>query len=266
MANKIELKLTGGWKKMANALDSEAFRKNLEDKMGKATQVNGMMVRGEIRKRIKGKRYQRNNPMTVLIKKSSTPLVDDGDLFGSITSQTVDAYSVFVGVLRTATDSDGKPLVNLVQLLHEGGTIQVTAKMRAMFEMLWEVGQGKRDPATLEGGAADLAAQLGDRIKSIRPLKPTTTALHIPPRRFITEAFDDPRTHKRAKAIWEKALKEVFRNQAAGKKSTGKAGDPAKEAARSGRQRKVKVSKPPRNRSEAARKGWQNRRAKEQKK
>lgn len=258
--NKVEFKLTGDWKKMSSALDPKRFQANLESNLGRATAFNGMMVASEIRKRIKSRKYAKNAPLTVLIKKSSTPLVDDGDLFGAVTSKTLDKYSVFVGILRSAVSSDGHSLTNLAELLHNGGTVQVTESMRGMFILLYEVGQGKREASTLEGRTAELAKALGSRIKQIRPLKPTTKYINIPPRPFLTSVLNDPVVLKRCKRNWEKAARAAFKDQTSGSSKGGKAGSTVPATA-GRRQAKAKIKKP-RNRSEAARKGWATRRAK----
>lgn len=215
---RLSIDFDKGWQKMAAALDPETFRANLETNIGKATSMNGMMFRAEIRKRIKTRRYQSNSPFTILLKKSSTPLINDGDLFGAVTSRRLDAYSVFIGVLRGTVDSDGKSIVNLAELLHNGGTIPVTEGMRNMFIMLWQVGQGKRDPATLDGRAAEMAKALGKNIRNIKPLKDSTKSIHIPPRPFLASVFNDPAMHKKARANWEKAVKATFKAQAQQKK------------------------------------------------
>lgn len=262
---KIELKMTGDWKRMAAALDPKRFEANLQANIHKATKFNGMMVRAEVRRRIKGRKYEANAPLTVLVKRSSTPLVDDGDLFGAVTSKDIDAYSVFVGILRSATSKDGRSLTNIAEFLHSGGNIPVTEAMRGMFILLSEVGQGKREVASLEGRAAEMAKALKGRIKNIHPLKQSTKFIVVPPRPFLTSVLEDPIVLKRCEKNWRKAAMAAFKDQASGKtgkggatSGKGKAGVPPKKA-------KQTTSKKARDRSAAAKKGWANRRAKQQK-
>lgn len=262
MAFKVELKMTGDWQRMAAAVDAGRFQKNLETNLGKATTFNGMMVSAEIKRRIKGRKYAKNSPLTVLIKRSSTPLIDDGDLWGAVTYKNINAYTVFVGVLRSTVGSDGKSIVNLVELLHEGGAIPVTDHMRNMFILLSEVGEGKRDRSTLDGRTAELAKALGRRINQIKPLKPETTHIVIPPRPFLYDVLKDPRIHKKCQANWLKAAKAAFEDQASGSSRKGGQSSPATETA--GDPAKAsKKSKTPADRSEAARRGWRTRRARQ---
>jgi hypothetical protein len=269
-SNRVELKLTG-FKQFGAALDHKRFQANLEANIGKATVMNGMMVASEIRKRIKGRRYAANAPLTVLIKKSSTPLVDDADLFGAVTSKNLGKYSVFVGILRSAVSDDGRSMVNLAELLHNGGMIPVTEAMRGMFIILYEVGQGKREASSLEGRTAVLAKALGSRIKHIRPLKPSTKYITIPPRPFITSVLRDPIVHKRCERNWNNAVRAAFKDQASGSSQKGgapsgetRAATPPQNAPASARSRGKKPPKPRANRSEAARRGWETRRKKQQ--
>lgn len=274
MANRVELKLTGNWKQFGAAVDAKRFQANLDANIGKATVANGMLVAGEIRKRIKQRRYAANSPFTVLVKKSSTPLINDADLFGAVTSKRIDNYKVFVGILRSALSDDGKPLVNLAEFLHSGGSIPVTDSMRNMFVLLSEVGQGKRDVSTLEGRTAELAKALGSRIKRVKPLKASTKYIVIPPRPFILSVLRDPTVHKKCQNNWQKAVQASIKAQASGTQKGGapsaatQAAVPPKNAppsASSG----GKGAKPPKrraNRSEAARRGWETRRKKQQSK
>jgi hypothetical protein len=264
---KVELKMTGEWKRMAAAMDSKRFEKNLEANINKATIFNGLMVAGEIRRRIKARKYAKNSELTVLIKRSSTPLIDDADLWGSVTSKNISAYAVFVGVLRTTLAPNGRPMVNLAEFLHSGGAFPVTEHMRNLFILLSEVGQGKRDKSTLTGRAAELAKALGKRIEQIKPLKPSTTHIVVPPRPFLTDVLNDARILKKCEANWRKAAQAAMKDQASG--SPGKGGSPGASAEASNPDKKSasspgggKPSKSPANRSEAAKRGWQTRRSK----
>lgn len=262
--NRIEFKLKGDWAKMAAALDPKRFQANLDANLGKATKFNGMMVAGEVRKRIKSRKYAKNAPLTVLIKKSSTPLVNDGDLFQAITFQAVDKYTVFVGVLRSAVSSDGQSLTNLAEFLHEGGNIAVTETMRNMFQLLAEVGAGTREVSTLEGRTAELAKALGSRIKQIKPLKPTTKHIVVPPRPFLKDVLNDPVVLKKCQRNWERAAQAAFKDQASGSSSKGGSPSTAAKASMPSK-RPPKAKKSPANRSEAARRGWKTRRARKAK-
>lgn len=261
-----EFKFTGDWRKLKYVVDPKRFETALQQNMLRATQFNGMLVVAEIRRRIRAKRYAPNAPLTVLLKRSTKPLVDDGDLFSAVTSNVMSPTHVFVGILRQARASDGTSLVNIAQLLHEGGTIRVTEAMRGMFALLADYAAGRIKKEQLDGRALEIANELKGRIKQIRPFKATTTTLIIPPRRFLLEVFRDPAVLKKIKANWEKALKATLKaasssappgppSPAENRKAAGR----VKSSSRSG---KVAPPKQARNRSAAARKGWNTRRSK----
>jgi len=254
--DKIRMRMTGDWKRMAAAVDQKRFQANLEANISKATMFNGMMMQAEIRRRIKSRRYASNSPMTVALKKSSTPLIDDGDLWGSVTTKNLSAYSVFVGVLASKMASDGKPMVNLANFLHSGGIIPITEHMRNLWIVLSEVGQGKRPMSYLTGRAAEIAKALGRRLKNIKPFKRSTTHIVVKPRPFLSSVLNDSRMLKKCEANWRKAIQAAMKDQASGNPARG--GSPANKSDPVAASTRTK--KAPANRSEAARRGWQTRR------
>jgi hypothetical protein len=87
-------------------------------------------------------------------------LINHGDLLGSVThALSPDGMSGAVGVNRKAKTKDGKDVVDIAKVVFCGATITVTARMRAWFRS-----QG-------------------------HPLKPSTTAIIIPPRPTIEPAY-----------------------------------------------------------------------------
>lgn len=264
MAKPAEFRLVGDWRKFARAIDPDRLGPALEANLKKATIVNAMYVIAEIRRRIKRRAYERNSALTVLIKRSSAPLVDDGDMFNAFTYQVINPTTVFVGILRTSRDSSGQNLANVAELLHEGGAVQVTEAMRNMFSLLASVASGERSKGELTGRAADLAARLKDRIKQIKPLKESTKALVIPPRPFFRAVFKDPKVLKKVRKTWEKAVQDTLKEQAVaappGPGPASKAG--SRSSAPAGGSKAPKAPKPRANRSEAAKKGWKARREK----
>lgn len=269
-ANRTEFKLTGDWRKLGALLNAPRFRDRLERNMLNATKQAGMVVVAEIRRRIRARRYAPNNPFTVLMKRSSGALVDDGDLFAAVTSVAVNPNTVFVGILRNTVSEDGN-LANLAELLHEGGNVTVTTAMRNLFLVLARVGAGQMKKSKLSGRAAEIAKQLGRRIKQIKPLKDSTRTLHIPPRRFLSTVFKDPKVLQKIRRIWEKAVAQTFKDEMAGAPpGPGKVSKPASgggssgggDETNAGGQKRSKPKKAPADRSAAARKGWVTRRAK----
>lgn len=256
----FKLDLTGDWSKLSKTLNPKHFNEILEDNLLAATKFNGMIMAAEIRKRIRQRRYAKNSALTVLLKKSSMPLVDDADLFGAITSRELDRFSVFVGILRTATTSSGQPMVNLAELLHNGGSIPVTEHMRNMFILLSEVGQGKRDINTLEGRTLELARALGSKISQIKPLKPSTVFIKIPARPFLAEVLKDQAMLKKCVRNWENAVNQAL----IGKKANIMSPDKSSPGKTGGTKTPGSGSPPKhQNRSTAAKKGWQTRRNKQ---
>lgn len=193
------------WKGFSKAIDPKNFSKEFRKHITLANKRAGAMAVTRTRKVIQGGVDPVNHALTVAIKGSSKPLVDQGDLFGSITWRAVDWKTVFVGVLRTDRN------FNVGMIIHEGGEAEVTESMRRMFFVLWLCSEGKMNPGEL---VSERAQELWSRYQSWRPIKKGTKVIVIPSRPFLAMAFDDPELKARVMAIWNKALEQVFQAKA----------------------------------------------------
>jgi hypothetical protein len=208
MAAKVTLTFDKTWKKLIHKLSVAKFTVALKEQVARATELNAMLVDAEVRRAIKNKKTggPANAALTVLIKKSKKPLVDSGQLFKSVTYKMLTEFTAEVGVLK------GDASANIAVAVHEGATIKVTARMRAMFAMLAAASgaRGKRRAAIvskLTGRAEELWKR---RKNGWKALKPSTTHIRIPPRPFIRVVIEDPRIRRRAFKNWQKAIKAAF--------------------------------------------------------
>lgn len=101
-----------------------------------------------------------NAPLTILIKGSSRPLVDRGDLRNSITTEVAgkgrDVVGA-VGVLRRRRAKRGRSMTNIASALHEGFTIRVTPKVRAaVFAELERRQRGRAKGSSPPGGGSSV--------------------------------------------------------------------------------------------------------------
>ena len=208
------------------AVSPGRFRRVLSKHMARATELNGLIGARVQREVIQSSRgMAANAALTVFIKGSSKPLVNHADLFGSITYEVVNEFTVFVGVLRQ--DEDG---FNIALALHEGFQVRVTPAMRGMFLYLWKVGKGEVPASKLTGRAAELwAARPGNWL----PLSEDTEVITTPGRPWATIAFSDRGFKSKVAENWNMALEATFR-ELAGKSggSESKATKLAKKAAK----------------------------------
>lgn len=202
------LKLDRGWKKWEKAISPRRMEAAIRNNMRTATKLNGKLAERTIRQVIRAGKTDRNADLTIMIKSSSKPLVDQGTgLFQAITSHVIDDQTVFAGVLRTDGD------FNIAMALHKGVTINVSPAMRGMFFFLWQASIGAIPESKLEGRAA----QLWERSKGgWLPLKPSTSKIVIPGRPFMREAFANTRIRSLAKRNWQQALQKAMRELARG--------------------------------------------------
>lgn len=193
---------------MSKALKAPAFNAQLRRQLRRATMLNAKLVERQIRQVIRSGEFERNANLTVALKGSTKPLVDQGQLFQFITSKVIDDTTAFVGVLRTDDN------YNIVQTIHNGANIPVTKRMRGLFFILWQAGQGDFPLDRLEGRAAELFQKMPNARYGWRPLKDSTTHIIIPPRPFIHEAMDDRKLQLRIKENWVMAVQAALKVRA----------------------------------------------------
>lgn len=139
------VRLSGAWDAYLKAMDPKAFQVRLARHLTTAAERVGRNFTAAARRAIRAGVYAPNSPVTVILKGSSKPLVDKGDLFQSITFQVVDPYNVRMGVIRARS---GDKLVNVALIVHEGATINVKQhpKVRAK---VWAMVRSKLSPEAL---------------------------------------------------------------------------------------------------------------------
>lgn len=191
---RLELK---NFDQLKRILDANRFTKEFKKQVRQATKKNALIAADAIKIAITQEKVgDPNHPLTELLKGSSKPLIgEDGDLLASIQGKAVKWNLAFLGVMKEKRKK-GLPFaskkaligqISLAAILHEGVDIKVTDKMRRFF--------------------AVMAGKFPGRVK---PLKASTTVIHIPGRPFLEEAFA-------AELIllyrenWEEAVDETFR-------------------------------------------------------
>lgn len=202
-------KMDAGWKRLGLALDPRRFEKTLRKFARVASERNGLLAVGAVRREVRRGGFLPNKALTIHIKgEGKKPLVDSGTrLFQGLTSKVQNDFEVFVGFLL------GGPNFDAAAAVHEGATIQVTQKMRNMFRLLWMASVGNFDPANLTGRAAELWAQAPS---GWLPLKPSTTKIRIRARPFIKRAFENKGLKNGVVRQWRLAVKNTLRERARG--------------------------------------------------
>lgn len=209
-------KITGDWKKFQDLVKSRKFQGRLRSEIRRATELNALLARNEMRRNIKEGRFKGNARLTTLLKKSRKALFNHGDLMNGITHRMMSDHEAIIGVMRGAISSIGE-LVDLVEIIENGSTIKVTPAMRGMFFYLWRAGQGEIPRSQLTGRAAEIAEGLsGRRLSQIRPLKASTQEIVIPARPFIRRTMKSRKLRKEMKRNWERAIQRALEGKKGG--------------------------------------------------
>lgn len=159
--------LTGDWDDLINMLSNNPIKKTLDiSKKQIGIKGAGMVKRGIRDSAPGGKQFvplakfdTPPNDHCKLKRKGTKPLIDNGDLIGSITYEDADG-GVWIGARRGRRTKDGKDVVDIADVHERGRTIKVTPKMRAYLHS-----QGLH-------------------------LKPTTQYIHIPARPYISATVE----------------------------------------------------------------------------
>ena len=93
--------LSGDWGRLKTILNPSRIAAGIQQAAARvgnygASQVKKGMVSGAPG----GQTFAPNSPLTVQRKGSSSPLIDKGDLVGSVTYQVIDADNIFIGVKK----------------------------------------------------------------------------------------------------------------------------------------------------------------------
>ena len=198
-----------GLKQWKHATDPAGMSKEMRIQLKRAALLNGKLGERSLRQAIKAGGFEANAPLTVAIKGSGKkPLVDGGTLFQSVTSEVIDEFTVFVGILRSSGEA-----FNVGVTLAQGTAVRITPAMRGLFKTLWLASIGA--PVSLSGRAEELFAR---KPGGWYPLSESKTTIVIPARDWVAAGFRNPAITRLVKANWSRALKKVMKKRAKGKK------------------------------------------------
>lgn len=229
MSNATQL--SADWADLLRTLDPNSFKRRLAHNLERAGHRVGReyvrIARGLIRSAV----YAPNSPITVILKGSSKPLVDKGDLFQGIGYELDGPYNLRMGLLKRRV---GQQVVNVGLVLHEGATIDVSAHpqvRRKVWAMVRKaVGADRlsklnsRSAKAVKGAAAQLGIKATGRSRrgmfgamkaagtlQARPRAGTGRQVWvIPARPFLSTPAADPAFAKAIELHYGDAIRAAF--------------------------------------------------------
>jgi hypothetical protein len=169
----------GDWKKCKDIM--KKYDQRIKKNCTVALLEAGLKLESIIKNRIlNSKGMSPLHGFTIEQKGSSKPLIDEGDLLGSVGLRFLKEDTVFVGVHRKAPDGTD---IAAIHEREEGTRIKVTPRMRAYLHA-----RGFH-------------------------LKPETKELFIPGRPFIKPSYEDFKEKKIAKKLFSKAVEKTLRGK-----------------------------------------------------
>lgn len=193
------MKLTGNWKGLTALLDKRTT-KSVDDAVlrASAAEIKGAIVKGF-------GELASNAKLTIALKGRDDPGRDTEDLISSIKVIFLPMRrGLWIGIEASSAAAA------YAQIVAEGAQIEVSDAMREMFFLLWQVSEGKRDPAILTGSAADLWNRMPG---GWLPLKPETTHIIIPPRPWIRNALAKLQSSGKLTAVQQAATAKALRSR-----------------------------------------------------
>ena len=186
-----ESRLLKNLDKLGEVLGGQALRDHIDRTIRKAHGKVGLLYERNAKQRIKNRAYAENAPLTKALKGSDLPLVADGDLRGAITHNVVSAAELQMGAISPKVGG-GKLLY---RILEEGATIRVTSKMRRA--LMAKLAKVDNQFAT---EARKAMANFQGKGKAV---------WIIPPRRFLSSTFEDPRWRAETQRVYRLAMVEI---------------------------------------------------------
>ena len=167
--------LAGDWNRIENMLNPKRLTSIFHRAAARVGNYGAAMIqKGIVSGAPGGYTFTPNSPMTIEKKGSSKPLIDKGDLLGSVTYEVLDnGNGVFIGV------KSGKE-ANIAAVHEFGCMIGVTPKMRAYMHY-----QGIH-------------------------LRKSTTHIFIPPRPFLEPVLMGSEFYSKVREIYIEALTGAF--------------------------------------------------------
>ena len=208
---KSTIKLTGPWDEVTASLDPKAWNASLRRHVVKAHKLVGLAWQTTARRAIRRGDYAANSPLTIILKGSSKPLVDGGDLFQALSFQVAQGggsstTTLRMGIVRGRKGAN-EERINVGHVLHEGATIDVGANPQVRRKVWAMVG------AKLRAAGALKQAQRESVLKAAGVLGTGggKSIWVIPPRPFITQPAQDGGFQKIAQKAYTQAVERALR-------------------------------------------------------
>lgn len=196
-------------------LNARRLKRNLDREIRRGTIKNALFLIKQVKVNIRSKPFESNAPLTLALKRSNMPLMDEKNLWDAINYTLKDAFSAEVGIVGTArisTGSKGKGrrssimVEKLVELMEEGFTITVTQEMRsALMASLRE----QVNPKT-----GNLTGKAKRGLKGAAKVNPQAT-YRVPPRPLLSSVWKNRKIRRELRKNWRQALERVWKNQGA---------------------------------------------------
>lgn len=205
---------TGDIEEFRKFTNVEAFDGTLQKHVRKALIKASLLLLKEVKQRIRDRKYEKNSTLTIRLMggKKDVPLAKKLNLFRAMAYKLNDMWTSEVGFLSAAKSTggvtgDSRDIKKVVELMHSGYTINVTPKMLAAIFKSFDKQRTKKGKLTKN--ARETLAFFQNKGGGGRSI------WRVPPRPFMTDVLNDPKTDLMIRQCWREALEATFKEQGA---------------------------------------------------
>lgn len=199
--------LKGDIKKFERFASRKGLKDVFEPEIKKALKRNSLILIELIKKKMRGREFEKNSALTLLLKRSDIPLIGDMNLLRAIDFKLRGSFKSEVGIISNKKSTGGITkqtigMQKLAALMETGYTIKVTKKM--LMAIMASLNEKQSELSSGQKKGAQQASNVLGRAKA-------NSTFRVPPRPFLTQTFDDPSVQAKLQEVWRQALEQIFR-------------------------------------------------------
>lgn len=206
----FSFKMTGDVQRFRRFFNMQNWTGNLDKNLRRATLRNALFLQKKVKKLIREEEYKANSELTLSLKGSNKPLIDQRNLWNAIDTVLYDSFSGEVGILRNAGSTGSKfglaksqiNIKHLVEMMESGYVIKVTDKMRQAIAMTLQ------NDKTSKGKLRARSRKALERIAGARGKGKNTFVVTARP--LLSKVFNDPATKRVLIHNWRVGLEGAF--------------------------------------------------------
>jgi hypothetical protein len=207
-SNPASFTFTGDIKNFEKFIKPGTAQSDLVNAIRKGTIRNYLFLIKKVKDNIRNREFDSNSELTLAMKNSDLPLLNQRNLWNAIDFKMKSAFEVEVGIIKKAGSTGSQfgkaksqiSMETLVELMEEGYDITVTDKMKKAIAIALSKKEGKGSST---------------KKRSVSSMK-TGSTLTVPSRKVFSKVFEeDPTIDRVLQENWRKAIEDMWKKRGA---------------------------------------------------